>query len=370
VSSSFRKYRQSLVPTTHQRAQGAAWQGQLGDVDDTLVDRAKQAVKARMPLLAPTDALNLLGIERSIPRGPSESDAAYGLRLQAAWNTWPWAGTAFGILSALAALGYTNVYLATCGGQLYTLPSPGTTLTIAALANGQWWIDSSRPFPDVTKAVWSANAAYGAARRIAIPTADGGSWAPSTSYASGKVVQPTVGNLTGLLYRSSGGTSGTTQPTWPTAPGGTVGDNGITWIALRADLWFSTPTGGTTGATQPVWPTAVGATVQDNTVIWVCDGQNFWSRFDVVFPTPLPASWGGGSTVPAYASDEVTRIRKVINTWKPAAATCNRIVVVTTGGASVGGVTTDGGVIGLLDGTFGDGTRPFGTSATTVWSPV
>ena len=243
MASTFRKYRQGLVPTTHQRPTGQALQGLLGDVEDQLLDRVKQSVKARFPLLAPTDSLLALGVERQLPRGPSETDAAYAARIQNAWSTWPFAGTPFGVLSALFTLGYTNVYLETCTGRQYTLPvnalaSMGNT----ALAAGQWFIDSAR-------------------------------------------------------------------------------------------------------ATN-------------------------WSRFDVVFPTPLPTSWAGGASVPAYSSDEAKRIRAAINQWKPAFALCNRVVIVTTGGASVASVTTDGGVWGMFDGTWGDGTRPYGSSAVTIWSPV
>src|SRR5689334_18450678 len=124
--SSYRQYRSTLVPTTHQRPTGQAFQGALGDVEDSFVDRAKQSVKARFPLLAPTDALDAIGVERQIPRGPGEHDAPYAARLVDAWNSWPNAGTPFGMLRAFYATGYTNVVLAqVVGGKQYTLDAGG-----------------------------------------------------------------------------------------------------------------------------------------------------------------------------------------------------------------------------------------------------
>jgi len=53
-------------------------------------------------------------------------------------------------------------------------------------------------------------------------------WASSTSYAEGDIVIPTTRN--GRRYRATNsGTSGSGEPTWPTAAGGTVTDNDITW---------------------------------------------------------------------------------------------------------------------------------------------
>lgn len=53
-------------------------------------------------------------------------------------------------------------------------------------------------------------------------------WAASRAYQQGSVVRPTVRN--GFVYVcTAAGTSGSSEPTWPTTPGGTVSDGTVTW---------------------------------------------------------------------------------------------------------------------------------------------
>ncbi|HEX8252033.1 MAG TPA: fibronectin type III domain-containing protein, partial [Thermoanaerobaculia bacterium] len=70
--------------------------------------------------------------------------------------------------------------------------------------------------------------------RDGVPTrAAAGPWQPSTSYAAGAIVSPTVPN--GFSYRAvTGGVSGPLEPaSWPTAPGTTFDTDGsITWVVL------------------------------------------------------------------------------------------------------------------------------------------
>jgi len=55
-------------------------------------------------------------------------------------------------------------------------------------------------------------------------------WAASTSYSVGDIVKPTSGNETGFCYIcSTAGTSGASEPTWPTTRGTTVADNTVVW---------------------------------------------------------------------------------------------------------------------------------------------
>lgn len=70
--------------------------------------------------------------------------------------------------------------------------------------------------------------------RDGVPTrAAAGPWQPSTMYAVGAVVAPTVGN--GFSYRAvTGGITGTLEPNpWPTTAGSTfTGDGSVTWVTL------------------------------------------------------------------------------------------------------------------------------------------
>lgn len=155
-------------PTTFRRANWAKWLGALGaqldgsadgdfvgrgtvpsatgngDFDWGLVTRAKLAVKARFPGLAPSDALEKIGVERKMPRGPGETDASYAARLLAAWDTWPWAGTAFGVLSALKVAGYT-AEVRIQNAIRYYLDGAGA-LVVERRPAGEWWIDATRAF--------------------------------------------------------------------------------------------------------------------------------------------------------------------------------------------------------------------------------
>lgn len=61
-----------------------------------------------------------------------------------------------------------------------------------------------------------------------------GAWSSTTAYAAGYNVRPTVAN--GLKYIcTTAGTSGTSQPSWPTSTGGTVADGTATWTCGGAD---------------------------------------------------------------------------------------------------------------------------------------
>ncbi len=66
-------------------------------------------------------------------------------------------------------------------------------------------------------------------------------WQANHAYAAGSVVAPTAApgqpnGFDGFNFQTTGGTSGGTEPTWPTTGvGATVGDNGMTWTAIAFD---------------------------------------------------------------------------------------------------------------------------------------
>ena len=60
------------------------------------------------------------------------------------------------------------------------------------------------------------------------PISSAPAWAASTSYAVGDLVEPTTAN--GYFYKcTTAGTSGSSEPTWGTAIGGTTADGGAVW---------------------------------------------------------------------------------------------------------------------------------------------
>ena len=60
-------------------------------------------------------------------------------------------------------------------------------------------------------------------------------WAATTSYAVGAIVRATAVQEFGLVFKcTTAGTSGSTQPTWPTLLDGTVVDGNVTWTAISA----------------------------------------------------------------------------------------------------------------------------------------
>jgi prepilin-type N-terminal cleavage/methylation domain-containing protein len=118
-------------------------------------------------------------------------------------------------------------------------------------------------------------------------------WQASTSYSINAIVIPTTKNW--HFYRcTTAGTSGASEPTWPTAAGSTVTDGGITWTEDTPPDWhgltvysiddFVSPTtknghrykcttAGTSAASEPTWPTTKAGTVVDGSVTWTENGK-------------------------------------------------------------------------------------------------
>ena len=65
-------------------------------------------------------------------------------------------------------------------------------------------------------------------------------WVKSTAYAKGDYVRPTLlSTFSGYIYKcTTAGTSGSSEPTWPTTADGTVVDGSVTWTC-QADLDYS-----------------------------------------------------------------------------------------------------------------------------------
>lgn len=90
---------------------GVAWWLVWGHFKDALAEGGKQAIKARMPLLGPPDALPALAEERSLERLPPDSETSWRERLAEAWELWALGGTKQGVLGAVQRIGLPAVTL-------------------------------------------------------------------------------------------------------------------------------------------------------------------------------------------------------------------------------------------------------------------
>lgn len=118
----------------------------LGEFRDDAADAVKLAVLAKLPrAVTPADALGRIGADRLMPRGPAESDASYAARLAGAWESWPWSGTPYGILTALRLAGYGNSpELWTPRGMKHKLDGNNELVTTDAgvplqVSGSNWW---------------------------------------------------------------------------------------------------------------------------------------------------------------------------------------------------------------------------------------
>jgi hypothetical protein len=107
---------------------------------DCLAGAAELAIKARFPELAPEDALNVIGRDRGIVRGPLESAASYRARLLLWLASWRGAGVGRAMLDQIA--GYltpsaVRLRIWTQTGVVYTREADGT-FTVDRVAAGLW----------------------------------------------------------------------------------------------------------------------------------------------------------------------------------------------------------------------------------------
>ena len=125
-------------------------------------------------------------------------------------------------------------------------------------------------------------------------------WADAVVTTVGDRIIPTTANLSGYIYEctASTGSTGGTEPTWPTTLDATVTDGDVTWTCEKVsnyqgiweastaytlgeiitptvsnDYWYECTTAGTSDTTEPSpWTTTVDDTEIDSTVTWTCRG--------------------------------------------------------------------------------------------------
>jgi hypothetical protein len=381
TSTAWQAYQQQLSTTQLQQPVGTAIEMALAAQKDFAADRVRMSLKARLPQNAPPDGLTQIGIERGMPQGTSESGSAYASRLQDAWNAWPWAGTAFGLLRAFYATGYTNVVLAQVrGGKQFTLDTGATNtfLWSVDLTNSAWTkrgtcaiAKNAAVAPDGTTTAAQVTGLNAAGVNDFFQNVGAFGAANGTSYDPSFWIQRVSGSgtLSILNPNGSGGNATINLATigagWvridPGAPVAGVavgtaftvaaGTTGLQFYAfaggpLSFNIWMPqneigataagtvTPTYGVAKTTALAAGSLLTSTMASG--IWETDplssyspaNQTFWSKFTVLFPLPLmPPNFTWSAGIPASSSAESNFIRALIQAWKPAHATCNAIVI-------------------------------------------
>lgn len=116
----FEDYLPKTLPPWLRKQWGQAFHVAVGRRMDAVAENFRQAIFARMPTVAASNeddaALEAIGHDRQLPRGPGESAQAYGDRLYLAWEAWAGddtpstgvgggAGSPLGMLNAIKAAG-------------------------------------------------------------------------------------------------------------------------------------------------------------------------------------------------------------------------------------------------------------------------
>nr|MDQ6894577.1 hypothetical protein [Acidobacteriota bacterium] len=161
-------------------------------------------------------------------------------------------------------------------------------------------------------------------------------WRPTTGYAANDEVRPFLVSSLFFFRATNSGTSGATEPAWPNTFGATVLDGTITWQAVD-QFWtanrtyalgtvvratgsyfgfnFRVTQAGTTGATEPRWPTTPGATVTDGTVIWQAIAFHPGDFAGCVPMQLVVRASGGAETVLASEGDPIGGAGSQLGGW-------------------------------------------------------
>lgn len=307
MASTYQVFQPASQAPFEQRSYGAAWGGAFGTVKDQLMAAMKLGVMARMPNLAPLDALGEIGTERGIFQGEIETTAHYIPRVINAWGAWTIGGTYWGLLAQLYGSGYTSAYIVAANGYIY---GPSSGVVAPDPIN-----DVAGTPPTFTQIPYYIT--HGSA-----PTSS--EWAATTAYGLNALVTPTAQPGTYFIAVVEG-TSGNSQPTWPGA-GGTVIDGSVTWayagtyspLDVNPPWVFGAGNGqGESGNVAINQPSDAGGSPNAS--------GSFWSRFLVMFD-PVPSGWTDIVNPPTNAtaptSGEVTLIQTIIEKFKPGKSAC------------------------------------------------
>ncbi len=315
--SAFGEYRSTeLAPTWLRGTWGTAWNNALGGVEDDQIERAKQSVLARFPSFAPSEALEYIGRDRVVERGPAETDDSYRARLLTAPLAWEWAGTDFGVLTyGLAPAGVPNARIIH-NADWTPLPPDGDADLWA-----RWWLVIGTPtVPD-----WAPEDYWG--DDSGLDTVDLDWWDDISAVTA-------TGTGPALTVTSATDPTGRYDVRIQVLTGGAFGvaryhvslDGGATWGMI---------------ATMPIGRVF---TIEGTNLTCAFASGTFTAGDSYQFFTSGPGTWG--STMSML---DVTRIRRIVAQWKSAHTVFEGWFLTFGTGTRIFG---DGGTFGE-DGDFG-----------------
>jgi hypothetical protein len=153
-------------------------------------------------------------------------------------------------------------------------------------------------------------------------------WQPNTAHALHDNVVPLSVFGGNKFMATTAGTTGAVEPVWPAAFGATVVDGTITWVnagdqwvagrayqagmvaapaivsVYRLGFLFLAQNAGTSGATEPVWPTTAGTTVNDNGITWKAIGF-YPGAFTGCSPMQIVSRASGGAETTIAAEGDL-----------------------------------------------------------------
>lgn len=160
MTDGYATYMPASAPSWLQGPNGTAFLGALGMILDDVVTDQKAAAKQGLPGACFPDALPLIGAERLLDRSPVDTDAQYAMRLSEAFAIWPFAGSAYSILTALAVDGFTstngNPTLVQQNGLYYQLDAGGNLVVGDLGPNPQ--VDGTMPLTTAYTSWWTFDA--------------------------------------------------------------------------------------------------------------------------------------------------------------------------------------------------------------------
>lgn len=166
MSTAWQLYHRALETTELQQPVGDSIQMALAQVKDYFADRVRIGIRERSPLYADPQSLTQIGQDRLLPQGATETTAAYTQRLLNAFVSWPYAGTAYGLLKVLSDTGYAPAFLACQSNMQQAIyasfsspinsPSVGTLYSLAPSFYGQNALNDASTF-----AIWRLDEKFG-----------------------------------------------------------------------------------------------------------------------------------------------------------------------------------------------------------------